>query len=160
MIHEPLTAIMGEILSLDFSRVLFTKLNSSGIKSFSLRSLALGKLLREEVKSRSLHRAKGMQGPCTAFPLPSALLISLYLLFFLPIPLRGYCFIWSLLRHFYYLNHISRGNTQGPESLLGVISCLHSCWERICHLLKRWVWAFTGVYCCLLNSACPIYSPD
>lgn len=96
---------MGEILSLHFSRILFTELNSCGIKSFSLRSLALGELLRKEVKSSSLHRAKGMQGPCPAFHLSSAFLISLYLLFFLPISFRDYCFISSLLRHFYYLNH-------------------------------------------------------
>lgn len=90
------------------------------------------------MKSISLHRPKGMQGPCCSFHLSSALLISLYVLFFSAIPFREHCFISSLMRHFYYLNHAFCGNASGPESLQGVISCLHSCWEKIYHLLKYW----------------------
>lgn len=139
---------MGEILGLDFNRVLFTELNSCGIV-IHFKVIGIGKLPRKEVKSSSVHNLREWQGPCTAFHLPSALLISLYLLFSPPIPFRQR-FISSLLRHFYYLNC---ENTRGPESLQGVISCLHSCWERIYHLLKHWgyeLWLFFSAGCSTL----------
>lgn len=104
-----------------------------------LKVVCLGKPLRKEVKSSSLHRPKGMQDPCKThcfsppFVLPRSLLCS-------PpaILLREYCFIPSSLRHRYHLTYTSHGNPLGPEHLQGVSSWSHSYWERNYHLLNHW----------------------